>query len=126
MSMQRHTDQAAAVEPQLPINMNRMVQVAATDDDMVGFVTSRMTPSQSKMRAHGAGPWLEAMVVVAFLIAPSAAVGSRKADARKPRCCTNPDASSNKENTHTVFRTATGRSFIAVKTASKLVLFTVL
>lgn len=74
-----------------------------------------MTPSQSKMRAHGAGPGSDAECV-AFLIASEA---SRKDGARIFRGWTNPDASSIKENTHRVFRMVAGRSFIIVKTTRK-------
>lgn len=80
---------------------------------MVDRCTSRMTPSQSKMRAHGSVPRSDAEFVAFLIAALVAAGGSRKDGARNFIGCTNPDASPIKENTHTVFRTVAGSNFIA-------------
>lgn len=91
-------------------------KVGTTDSNTVDRCTSRMTPSQSKMRAHGAGPRSDAEFVALLIVA---AGGSRKDGARNFKGCTNPDVSSIKKNTHTVFRIVAGRSFIVAKTTRK-------
>lgn len=91
-------------------------EVGTTDSKTVDLRTSRMTPSQSKMRAHGAGPRSDADFVA--LLIPAAG-GSRKDGARNFKGWTNPDASSIKENTQTIFHMVAGSRFTVVKTTRK-------